>query len=530
MTTNTTTTEPGPPVEAPPQTAKPPGKKKKRGFIWAFFLLITVGVTTYAVWRASQPGLIPQTNQGGKGGFGGKGGRGNFGGGPLPVVVATARSASVPVYFSGLGSVTPFYTVTVKSRVDGQLMKVNFQEGDLVKEGQVLAEIDPRPFQVMLEQAEGSLAHDQALLDNAKLDMARYETLLAQDAIPKQQLDTQKALVQQYNGNIQQDKGNIDNAKLQLTYAKIVAPITGKVGLRLVDPGNIVHAGDANGMVVITQVQPISVLFTIPEDNLPAVVKKLNAGAHLPVDAYNRDKSQKLTSGMLLTMDNQIDASTGMSRLKAIFDNKNFDLFPQQFVNINLLVDTMQNQVVVPTVAVQMGQQGNFVYVIDDNSVAHIRTVQVIEGVNKTTDGADIKDIKSGLQVGENVAVDGADRLQDGSKVRVRTQGEIEKAAAADAAAFAGRRKGGGSKGGGPKGQSGQPDGGGQPGQAPAGKGQGGGPGQGGQEGGGWKKGQGGWNKGQHDGQGQPGGPNGDHPWGKGKGGGGHGKRGTDQQ
>jgi multidrug efflux system membrane fusion protein len=439
MTTDTTTINSGPPAgelgtEALPPHHKPPGKPKKRGLIWAFFLLAVAGVTVYAVWRASQPGLIPPTSQTKGGGGRGRGGAAT---GALPVVAAKARSGPVPVYLSGLGSVAAFYTVTVKARVDGQLMKVNFQEGDFVKEGQVLCEIDPRPFQVQLEQAEGTQAHDQALLDNAKLDLARYETLLAQDAIPKQQLDTQKALVAQYVGSLQQDQANIDNAKLQLVYSKVIAPITGRVGLRLVDPGNIVHASDANGMIVITQVQPISVLFTIPEDSLPAVVQKLRQGAHLHVDAYNRDNSQKLASGTLLTMDNQIDSTTGTSKLKATFENKNLELFPQQFVNINLLVETLQNQILVPTVAVQNGQQGTFVYVIDDHQTAHLRPVTVL-----TSDqtGADIK---SGLKVGEQVAVDGADRLQDGAQVRVRQAGEVERQAAADAAALAGRGRGG---------------------------------------------------------------------------------------
>lgn len=356
----------------------------------------------------------------------------------------------VPVYLDGLGNVTAFYTVTVKSRVDGQLMNVNFQEGDFVKEGQVLIEIDPRPYQVMLEQAEGTLAHDQALLENAKLDMQRYTTLVAQDAIPTQQLDTQKALVAQYEGNIKQDVANINNAKLQLVYAKITAPITGRIGLRLVDPGNIVHASDANGMLVITQLQPISVLFTIPEDELPAVMQKLRAGVKLTVDAYNRDNSKKLASGTLLTMDNQIDNTTGTNKLKAVFDNKDFELFPNQFVNIKLLVETLQNQTVVPTVAVQNGQQGTFVYVIDDNSVAHLRTVQV---ASADQSGADIK---GGLKVGEEVAVDGADRLSDGSKVRVRDAGEMERQAASDAAAMAARGRGGrGKRGGGGQGQGG---------------------------------------------------------------------------
>jgi|SRR5579872_1862013 len=449
MTTNPPTTDPGrPAIEehpllAAPPPGKPAGKPKKRGFIWFFLLLIIGSITGYAVWRASQPGLIPTTNQGK--GFGGRGGRGGAAGGALPVVVAKARSGPVPIYLNGLGTVTAFYTVTVKSRVDGQLMKVNFQEGDLVKEGQILAEIDPRPFQVQLELAEGSLAHDQALLDNAKLDLARYQTLLDQDAIPKQQLDTQKSLVAQYTGSIKQDQANIDNAKLQLTYAKVLAPITGVVGLRLVDPGNIVHASDANGMVVITQVQPISVLFTIPEDSLPAVIQKLRRGAHLPVDAYNRDNSQKLASGTLLTVDNQIDPTTGTSKLKAIFENKNSSLFPQQFVNMNLLVDTLQNQIIVPAVAIQNGQQGTFVYVIDEKHTAHIRPVTVL-----TSDqtGADIK---AGLKEGEDVAVDGADRLQDGAQVRVRIQADVEREAAADAAALkkGGRGGRGGRNGGG---------------------------------------------------------------------------------
>jgi multidrug efflux system membrane fusion protein len=457
MMTNTTTTATEPYVgelgrEAPAPPGKPPGKPKRRGFIWFFFLLIVISVTGYAVWRASQPGLV-QNNQG-KGGGGGRGGRGGAGG-PLPVVVANARSGSVPIYLNGLGNVTAFYTVTVKSRVDGQLMKVNFQEGDFVKEGQVLAEIDPRPFQVMLAQAEGTLAHDLALLNNAKVDLARYDGLVKQQAIPTQQLDTQKALVAQYEGSVQQDQANVDNAKLQLVYSKVTAPITGTVGLRLVDPGNIVHASDSNGMIVITQLQPISVLFTIPEDNLPDVIKKLRQGVHLQVEAFNRDNSKKLSSGTLLTMDNQIDATTGTSKLKAIFENKDFELFPNQFVNIRLLVETLQNQILIPTVAVQNGQQGTFVYVIDENQTAHIRPVQVL-----TSDqtGADIK---SGLKVGEEVAVDGADRLEDGARVRVRQAGEVERQAAADAAALA-ARKGARGKGGNGGNGAGQYKGGGQ--------------------------------------------------------------------
>ena len=401
--------------QAPPQPAH--GKPKKRGLIWVVILLILAGVAGYAVWRAGHPLASTEKGQGGRGGGGG--GR-NAPTGPVPVVVTKVERASVPVYLPGLGNVAAFYTVTVKSRVDGQLMKVDFEEGDLVKEGQVLAEIDPRPYQVQLDLAEGTLARDQALLDNSKLDLERYKGAIATDAIPKQQLDTQAALVAQYQAAIKQDTANVDNAKLQLTYAKVTAPISGVVGLRLVDPGNIVHASDSNGMIVITQLQPITVLFTIPEDNLPQVTQKLRAGAHLTVDAYNRDNSKKLASGTVTTFDNQIDSSTGTSKLKAVFDNTDNSLFPQQFVNIRLLVDTLSNQLVVPNVAVQNGQQGTFVYVVDDDSKVHLKTVQV--GI--TTDK--VSDILSGLMDGDRVVVDGTDRLIEGAQVRVRKAGELE--------------------------------------------------------------------------------------------------------
>jgi multidrug efflux system membrane fusion protein len=432
----------------PPSTGKP----KKRGLIWVLFLLIIGGVAGYAVWRAGQPGAIPQKGQGGGGGgFGGGGGRGAPLG-PVPVVVNKVTRSSIPVYLNGLGNVTPYYTVTVKSRVDGQLMKMDFNEGDLVKEGQVLCEIDPRPYQVQLDIAVATLAHDQALLDNAKVDQKRYVELVKTDAIPSQQLDTQNALVAQYEGTIKQDNANIENAKLQLVYAKVTAPITGVVGLRLVDPGNIVHAADANGMITIAQLQPIAVLFTVPEDSLPEVVQKLRAGAHLPADAYNRDNSKKLASGTLVTLDNQIDNTTGTSKLKAVFDNKDNALFPQQFVNIRLLVDTLTNQLVVPNVAIQNGQQGTFVYVVDDDSVVHLKTVKV--GITTETSA----DILSGLSDGDRVVVDGTDRLIEGATVRVRKAGELDNPPGFDptAGGRGGRgKKGGGKKGGGKKGQGG---------------------------------------------------------------------------
>ena len=258
------------------------------------------------------------------------------------------------------------------------------------------------------------MARDQALLSNAKVDLTRYQTLLQQDAIPKQQLDTQVYLVAQYEGNIKQDQSAIDNAKLQLTYAKVTAPISGRVGLRLVDPGNIVHASDANGMLVITQMQPITALFTIPEDNLPQVLRKMRTGAVLPVDAYNRDKSQKLSTGRLETVDNQIDPQTGTSRMKAIFENRDNMLWPNQFVNVRMLVDTLKNQVLIPQVAIQRGQQGTFVYVIKADSTVDVRPIQV--GVMEGEDAA----VTSGLEAGETVVTDGTDRLQAGSKVRMR--------------------------------------------------------------------------------------------------------------
>jgi membrane fusion protein, multidrug efflux system len=417
MTTNTSTSDSSTETRTIPAPHSPvsggPQKPRKRGFVWVLLLLIVVAVAAFAVWRASQPGLIPANpNAGGRG-------RGRGALGPTPVVVAKAKEQSVPVYLTGLGNVSAFYTVTVKSRVDGQLMSVAYKEGDFVKQGQILAEIDPRPFQVQLEQAEGTLARDSALLANARIDLDRYKALLAQDAIPKQQLDTQVATVAQLEGTVKQDTAAINNAKLQLTYAKVTAPISGRVGLRLMDPGNIVHASDAGGMLVITQLQPISVLFTIPEDSLQPVLAKLNHGAHLSVEAWNRDNSTKIANGTLVTVDNQIDQSTGTSKLKAVFENKDNALFPNQFVNVRLLVDTQHNQIVVPSVAIQHGQQGDFVFVVGDDSKVAIKLVKpgiVLD--NETTS------ILSGLEAGEPVVVDGTDRLQNGSQVRIRKPGD----------------------------------------------------------------------------------------------------------
>lgn len=395
----------------------PPPKRRKRGLVWVGLLLVIAAIVGYAVWRASKP-QAPTTAVTGRGGRGG--GRGAGATGPIPVVVTTGSRSSVPVILNGLGNVTAFYTDTVTSRVDGQIMKVDFTEGELVKAGQVLFEVDQRPYQVQLEQAEGAQAHDQAILTGAQIDLDRYKTAYSRNAIAKQQLDDQQQTVFQDQGTVKQDQANVDNAKLQLTYANVTAPITGVAGLRLVDPGNMVHGASGTSLVVITQLQPITVLFTIPEDSLPPVVQKLRAGAHLPVDAYNRDDSKKLASGKLMTLDNQIDSTTGTSKLKAVFDNKDNALFPQQFVNIHLLVDTLQNQLVVPNVAVQNGQQGPFVYTVDDNSRVHLRPVQVGIATDKVTD------ILGGLSDSDRIVIDGTDRLVDGSQVRIRRPGESD--------------------------------------------------------------------------------------------------------
>jgi multidrug efflux system membrane fusion protein len=412
---------------------KPRPTSRRRGLIWFVLLFSIAGVVGFAVWRVGRPIAARAATDSTTRGAGGGRGRGG-GGGLVPVVVSNAARADIPVYLNGLGNATAFYTVTVKSRVDGQLMKVDFNEGDLVKQGQVIAEIDPRPYQVQLELAQATLARDQSLLDNAKVDLERYKLLRQTEAIPKQQLDTQLALVSQYQATTQQDAANIDNAKLQLQYANVTSPITGVAGLRLVDPGNIVHAADVNGMVVLTQLQPISVLFTIPEDSLPQVMRKLRASAHLTVDAYNRDNSKKLASGTLLTIDNQIDNTTGTSKLKAVFDNRDYALFPQQFVNVRLLVDSLTQQLVVPNVAVQNGQQGTFVYVVDDRSRVHLKPVQVGITTDTTTQ------ILGGITDGERVVVDGTDRLVEGAQVRVRAPGETGDASDTGTGRARGRR------------------------------------------------------------------------------------------
>ncbi len=380
----------------------PAGPERRRRWPWiaaALFVAILL-------WR-----LRGSNEPGGPGTAGGPG----KGGPPVPVVSATARQGDLPVYLTGLGSVTAFNTATVKSRVDGQIIRIVFQEGQLVHEGDLLAEIDPRPFQVQLTQAEGALARDQAQLADAQRSMERFRSLLTQKIVAQQDYDDQIARVGQFTGAVKADQGAIDDAKLQLTYSRVTAPFTGRTGLRRVDVGNVVHATDPTGIVVLTQMQPITAVFTMPEDNLPAIMRRLQTGEPLAVEAYDRSGQTKLATGKLLTADNQIDAATGTTRLKAVFDNEDGALFPNQFVNVRLELDVRRSAVIAPVAAIQRGPQGTFVYVVQDDKTVAVHPVTV-----GPTAGPDAV-FESGLNAGEVVVTEGVDRLRPGSTVQVKT-------------------------------------------------------------------------------------------------------------
>jgi membrane fusion protein, multidrug efflux system len=332
---------------------------------------------------------------------------------PVPVSVATASRVDLPVRLSALGSVTAFNTVTVRPRVDGLLVRVAFREGQFVRQGDVLAQIDPRPFQVQLEQAQGQQARDQAQLANARVDLDRFQTLWSQDSIARQSVDSQQATVNQLEASLKVDQAAIDSARLNLTYSRITAPISGRVGLRLVDVGNVVTASSTTGVVVITQLDPIAVVFTLPEDALRIVLPRLRSGAKLPVDAFDRSGATHLATGSVVSLDNEIDQSTGTVRLKAVFENRDHSLFPSQFVNVQVLADTHPAQLVVPTPAVQQGPQGSFVYVVrDKKAVLRPVTTDMTEGERTS--------IAKGLGLGEQVVTDGIDRLRNGATVEIR--------------------------------------------------------------------------------------------------------------
>lgn len=422
---------------------------RSRWWVWLLVLLV-IAALGYVVYRF----FIPHGDA--------AGGAGKRAMGPVPVVAVPAREGELPIYLTGLGTVTPLNTVTVRTRVDGQVEQVAFTEGQLVHAGDLLAQIDPRPFQVQLEQAQGQSLKDQAALANARADLSKYQQ--AGEAISRQQVETQAATVKQAEGAVQIDQAAIDNANLQLTYARITAPITGRIGLRLIDPGNIVHATDANGIAVINQVQPITVVFPLPQDDIHRVLEKTSptgrattqvatqpssppaqgAGAatrpygEMQVDAFNRDLTAKIATGRLLAIDNQVDPLSGTVRLKAIFSNENEILYPNQFVNARLLVDVRRNAVIVPAAAVQRGPNAlTFVYVVQKDHSVKLHNVVVGPTENERTV------VEEGVAPGDLVVTDGVDKLQDGTKVEPRARSTTRPAGAGAAATQPGGAHGG---------------------------------------------------------------------------------------
>ena len=384
----------------PPLERKPPGKRN-RTWIWLVLPVLAGVVAFFFMQRHGQGGQTAA--------------RASLPQAPLSIATDTARQGSISNYINALGTVTALNTVTIKSRVDGQLMSVNYREGQFVQAGSLLAEIDPRTFQAQLTEAEGQYQRDQAILNNALLDLARYRTAYSKNAIPKQQLDTQESTVHQYEGIVKNDQGQIDNAKLELVYCHITAPISGRVGLRLVDPGNIVHASDTNGLLVITQLQPISVTFSVAEDFLPQIQKQLRSGRHLAVDVLDRSQQTKIASGFLSSVDNEIDTSTGTVKLKGIFPNQSQALFPNQFVNAKLLVTTERDVTLISTSAIQRNTQGAFVYLVKRDQTVLLQSVKLGMADDNVT-------AVEGIKPGDVVAIDGFDKLQNGIKVNPRTE------------------------------------------------------------------------------------------------------------
>jgi membrane fusion protein, multidrug efflux system len=378
---------------------------------WIFWPANTGDASTTGADKAAKG-----QSKGGKGGAPGK-----YGGGDptkaQPVSAVAAKSGDLNIVQTGLGTVTALRTATVKTRADGLLQSVLFNEGDTVKEGAVLAKIDPAPYLVALEQAEGTMSRDAATLSNAKLDLDRYQKLLAQDSIASQQVDQQVAMVKQLEGTVKLDQAGVDNAKLQLSWTNITAPVSGLVGLRQVDPGNMVHGSDSNGIVTIAQLDPITVLFTIPQDTLPRILARLKSGDKPPVEAWDRDQKNLLAHGTLTTTDNMVDVSTGTVRLRAQFSNTQAKLFPNQFVNVKMVVDTLHNVVLIPTAAVQRATQGTIVYVVNDDNTVNVRPVKLGASEGEMTA------VDSGVKVGDRVVTDGVDRLREGAKVDVIVPG-----------------------------------------------------------------------------------------------------------
>ncbi|KUY89753.1 MULTISPECIES: MdtA/MuxA family multidrug efflux RND transporter periplasmic adaptor subunit [unclassified Burkholderia] len=408
--------KPTPPSKDP---ASPAARRPRRPLVIGTLAVVVIGgLLWWHPWNRTQAdapaaGSAASGASAGGGGHRGRGGPAAMANVPQPVSVATATQGEMPIVLSALGTVTPLANVTVKTQLSGYLQSVAFQEGQIVKKGDLLAQVDPRPYQVALENAEGTHARDSALLATARIDLKRYQTLLSQDSIASQTVDTQASLVKQYEGTVKTDQAAIDSAKLNLTYARITAPVSGRVGLRQVDPGNYVTPGDTNGIVVITQLQPMSVIFTTSEDNLPQIVKQVNAGRKLSVTAYNRNNTVPLETGSLQTLDNQIDTSTGTVKLRATFDNKEGLLFPNQFVNTRLLVDVMRDATIVPTAAVLTGSIGQFVYIVKPDNTVTVRKVKVgpVDGERTS--------IVSGVAIGERVVTDGSDRLREGAKITI---------------------------------------------------------------------------------------------------------------